>query len=373
MLTPNSTKLKQSWRGSVVGSESTFHQLSPYLGKMKSEMAKTLISSFSNEGDWIFDPFCGSGTIALEGWIQGRNVVANDLNPYACLLTNAKLFPPVSLHETLIEFEKSRIESTKELRAIDLRKVPLWIRHFFHSETLREIIAWKRVLLRRKSYFILTCLLGILHHQRPGFLSFPSSHAVPYLRNSKFPRTKFPKLYEYRSVSDRLERKIRRAFKRAPSVNSNLQRLVYEESAEKIVLDQKVDLILTSPPYMRNLDYGRDNRLRLWLINTVSWKELDKKVSPKEIKFLKLIEKCFENWIELLKTNGYCIIVVGDIWSSKYNSSLQKVIIDLATKNGSPYKLVSVFSENIPQSRRIRRDYRGSNKESIIIFQKRDR
>src|SRR6266481_920450 len=78
------------WSGSAQNSESTFHQLSPYIGKTKSSMAASLVSQFTHRGDLVYDPFSGSGTVALEAWLAGRHVVANDLSPYANLLTRAK-------------------------------------------------------------------------------------------------------------------------------------------------------------------------------------------------------------------------------------------------------------------------------------------
>ena len=53
------------WEGSALKAESTFHQLSPYIGKLKSSMAGSLISQFTDPGDLIYDPFSGSGTVAL--------------------------------------------------------------------------------------------------------------------------------------------------------------------------------------------------------------------------------------------------------------------------------------------------------------------
>ena len=86
LLTPN-------WAGSALKAESTLHQLSPYIGKLKSSIAGTLIAQFTDAGDVIYDPYSGSGTVALEAWVAGRNIIANDLSPYAALLTEAKLFP----------------------------------------------------------------------------------------------------------------------------------------------------------------------------------------------------------------------------------------------------------------------------------------
>ena len=198
---------------STVGTEWSFHQLSPYIGKIKSSIAEFLIGNFTQPGAWVCDPFCGAGTIPFEAWSLNRNVIANDLNKYAHVLTLAKLFPPDSLETVLKDIEKYHKIVQRNKKKIDLRKVPKWVRVFFHKETLRETIAWFEILQKNDSNFLLACILGILHHQRPGFLSFPSSHTVPYLRKKSFPPNDFPQLYQYRSVKGRLIKKAKRVLR----------------------------------------------------------------------------------------------------------------------------------------------------------------
>ena len=53
------------WAGSALKNESTLHQLSPYIGKLKSSIAASLVSQFTNRGNLVYDPFSGSGTVAL--------------------------------------------------------------------------------------------------------------------------------------------------------------------------------------------------------------------------------------------------------------------------------------------------------------------
>ncbi len=140
---------------STIGTEWSFHQLSPYIGKIKSSIAKFLIENFTKPSEYIFDPFCGAGTIPFEAWTLKRNVVANDLNRYAYILTHAKLFPPRSYEEILNDIEKYDVIVQTIKKQIDLRKVPLWVRKFFHNETLRETIAWFTVLKKHNSTFLL--------------------------------------------------------------------------------------------------------------------------------------------------------------------------------------------------------------------------
>jgi hypothetical protein len=358
----------RNWRGSVVGKETTLHQLSPYIGKVKSSMAASLISQFTSEGMTVYDPFAGSGTIPLEAWISGRNPIANDLNPYAFLLSTAKLFPYSCLRDALgdIEILSDRAESATT--KVDLRTVPRWVRAFFNGRTLRELIAWIHVLKRSRRYFLLACLLGILHHQRPGFLSFPSSHTVPYLRSKRFPPGEYPQLYEYREVRSRLEAKVTRALSRIPTLNFKIPRVASIGDCSKFVTHKKVEAIITSPPYMRSLDYARDNRLRLWFLGASDWRTLERRVSPTENSFILLMRRCLTVWRQVLSAEGCCIIVSGDRFSRTYGATIPDVIAEIAINEVGGYELIEKYRDKIPDSRRVRRGMSGNLHETILVL-----
>src|SRR5437867_3708157 len=92
MAPSGGTGIKGSlWNGCFNAKESSMHQLAPYVGKMKSGMARALIQEFTREGDIVLDPFCGSGVVPYESLLTGRHAIGNDLNPYAYVLTKAKL------------------------------------------------------------------------------------------------------------------------------------------------------------------------------------------------------------------------------------------------------------------------------------------
>jgi hypothetical protein len=356
------------WTGSALKNESTLHQLSPYIGKLKSSIAASLVSQFTSKGDLIYDPFSGSGTVALEAWAANRRVIANDLSPYAYVLTRAKLFPPRTLRDALQGIEHASVEAIKLRNEVDLRKVPHWVRDFFHPETLRDTIAWTHVLKRRRSWFLLASLLGILHHQRPGFLSFPSSHTVPYLRVKKFPRSRFPTLYAYRSLRDRLEAKVIRAFRRMPDLDFDVARSCFCKDAGALALPEPVDAIITSPPYMRLLDYGRDNRLRLWFLGAHDWRSLDRIVSPRQDAFLELMRECFTKWRAVLKPDHCCVLVIGDAFSQVARGNLPDVVSRIATEEVGGYVRVCEHTETIPNERRVRRGIMGSASETIVVL-----
>jgi len=364
----NTSVSPSDWLGSAWQSESTFHQLSPYIGKTKSSMAASLVARFSKKGDTIYDPFAGCGTLAFEAWAAGRNIVATDLSPYANILTKAKLFPYRRIEEGQRDIERAAALAATAKAAVDLRTIPRWVREFFHPETLREIIAWNAVLTSQKRWFLLSCLLGILHHQRPGFLSFPSSHTVPYLRVKKFPQIEYPELYEYRPLRDRLEAKLERAFRRVPNLDFSVWRHSVSKSADAYRPPREVDTLISSPPYMRQLDYGRDNRLRLWFLGCFDWRGLDDSISPGQDEFLLLMEKCFRKWRKVIRRNGYCVLVVGNECNREGRQNLPFDVVQVAVEKVGGYSLVSQYSEAIPNDRRVRRGLVGSTSETILVL-----
>src|SRR3990172_3659744 len=202
---PEEAKLDaRLWAGSFNARESSLHQLAPYVGKLKSGMVRVLIDLYSQLGDTALDPFCGSGVVPLECVLMGRHAVANDLSPYAYVITRGKLSAPSSKQEALREAGQVCTEVEHRAPSIDPDQAPDWVRRFFHPATFKEVLAAFDVLKERRDYFLLACLLGILHHVRPGFLSYPASHLTPYLRPKMYPPDKFPKMYSYRDLRSRL-------------------------------------------------------------------------------------------------------------------------------------------------------------------------
>ena len=74
------------------GSPSTkmTHYLFRYPAKFHPPVAKSLIEHFSQPGDWILDPFCGSGTLLVEATVSGRHSIGMDYDPVAVFVSRLK-------------------------------------------------------------------------------------------------------------------------------------------------------------------------------------------------------------------------------------------------------------------------------------------
>ena len=362
------------WRGSYNEKESTIQQLSPYVGKMKSGMANVLIQLYSKPNEIVFDPFNGSGVVPFEAAINGRIAWANDLNLYAYTLTKGKLETPKTKKQALkLAYNLLNIIE-KTAQASDFSDVPEWVQEFFHPRTLQEVLAAFDILKRSKNYFILSCLLGILQHVRPGFLSYPSSHLVPYLRKSKYPPEKFPAMYTYRDLRSRLIAKIERAYKR-PFLTENWENRRYQVWQKNVMdlplTDKSVDTIISSPPYFGALDYARDNRLRLWFLGCKDWKELDKSLTANNKVYISQMANCLKEMGRVLKTGGNCVLVLGDVEKNGKTKNTAEILGELAKKaTDNKFNIEKIYSDKIPDDRRSRRKTKTTKIERSLVLKK---
>lgn len=112
------------------------HALGEYPTKIRPIVIAQIVERFSDERDTILDPFCGSGTVAVEAKLQGRHSINYDVNPKAVELTRDKLnkLDKTELEAAtrfLIQKEKENIrttdgglrakQSTKEAGKLNLR------------------------------------------------------------------------------------------------------------------------------------------------------------------------------------------------------------------------------------------------------------
>ena len=361
----------RGWKKSCSNTECKLHQLSPYIGKLKSSIAGYLVDRYSDLGNTILDPFSGSGTIPLEAALRGRNAHSADVSTYSKVLTLAKLFPPATLTEAEEKLD-TLLGKAKKLATPSLKSVPSWVKEFFHPKTLTELLKFAQIVRESGNEFYLACLLGILHHQRPGFLSFPSSHLVPYLRNKKFPRTEFPELYEYRALEPRLRAKIRRAFRPSSITHSTLHgslRTFRLADIATLRCNQKFDAIITSPPYMNALDYSRDNRLRLWLLNP-STSISEHPATRRLVEFRSAISSLADLAESKLRIGGHCVVVVGENSQQKNGDPLSSLVCDELLSNDRSFKLVETIRDKIPDVRRTRRNCTAVKQEVILAFAK---
>ncbi|NBH36001.1 hypothetical protein D3Z58_21320 [Clostridiaceae bacterium] len=112
------------------------HGLFRYFGKFPPSIATYLISTYTQPGQLIFDPMCGSGSTALECLLLNRDCVANDINPLSAGITKVKTTPiPLEkLNASLLEIEKNYRPMTWEEYSFEPHDLKNY-HHWFLDET----------------------------------------------------------------------------------------------------------------------------------------------------------------------------------------------------------------------------------------------
>lgn len=345
---------KQSWPKWI-------HHMSPYSGRMTPQMAHWLIRSFSKKNDIVLDPFCGIGTIPLEANLLERNSIGFDLNPYAYLIASAKMIrKPLSSH---LKFLKTiSLKPDKKI----INTIPEWTHEFYNEKTLPELLTLIQILKEKKKIFVLGCLIGVAQGHRIGHISKASALTLPYR-----PRPDDPG--EYKEVIPRLEQKIRRMYKdEFIHYPSGIIRKI--DSRKMPLDDNQVDCIVSSPPYLDNLDYVNSNRLRIALLGYSSdiAKEIGSKLKYKEEAYLEMMNKVSSEMCRVLKPKKYCILVIGDVYNKKKPINTAEILQKIFQNN--KLKLIDEIEDDIPFNRSVQRTTNMSNsskplrKDRILIL-----
>jgi len=273
-------------------------------------MVGEIVETITMPDDTILDPFCGSGTVLLEGALRGRNVIGIDSSKYAVVLSRGKLEAPTSRRRLDRYMSKLHSEFVGQDGNVDA--VPEYVARMFHPQTMMELLCWRSYLLKHRKHFLLSCLLGRLHHRRMSAFSYPASHHTPFLLDRLFPRSQYPDMYEFRPVLPRLLAKVNHAMAHAiPVQYYATNKIVKMGNAMHVPLeDESVDCVITCPPYGTSLDYGRDNRVRLWFSGRQDWRKLDNHPKPRD--FPELVTRALAECHRVLKKGGYLALIIGD-------------------------------------------------------------
>lgn len=337
------------------------HSMCSYLGAFPPSLANYFIRQFSDEGDLIYDPFSGRGTTVLESRILGRRSFATDLNPIALALSRAKSYC-LKQEDVVERIEELRSYYDYALYLPEVDAESEEIKLIFHNRTIAELIYLKYELLNSKEKvdeFIIGLILGVMHGgerkdgssgylsiSMPNTFSMSPDYVRRFVQTNELNRT-------YRNVFDIITEKNNRIFK--SHISPVLESQIFECDAKEILKSDelrqyhgKVDLLLTSPPYLGIVNYAKQNWIRSWLLNADPDKtseRLDDDLSINEwVKFARTTTSQFK---QLLKEDATAIFVIGDVVKSK--NSVIPLAREFAQmiKENNLFKNVWIFSDYI--------------------------
>ena len=288
----------------------SFHPMCSYLASFPAGLAHAFIARYTRPGDVVLDPFSGRGTTALQACAEGRIGAGNDLNPFAHLLTAAKVEPPTRaeiktrlaalrvtwagaagqwdrLAEAAVAEPGSllvpvpgagaRLAGVSSPLGRPDAPLPVEVAMAFHPRTLAQLLYLRSTLDvdDRTDRFLLATLTGILHGKSGSYLSaiMPNTFSMaPRFVRDFVARTGFQS--PERDAFGLLEDKVRRLYRQPVPATRGIALLGdardagvrFREALRARGLPERARLVITSPPYLRVVKYGYYNWLRLWLL-----------------------------------------------------------------------------------------------------------
>jgi site-specific DNA-methyltransferase (adenine-specific) len=295
-----------------------------YLASFPAGLVHAFIARYTRPGDVVLDPFSGRGTTPLQACAEGRIGAGNDLNPFAHILTAAKVDPPTKadIKTRVASLRLAWAASAEEWNTLADRivaspgspdvevpgpasmpiaggsrqnagsrasvrsdsaanrpggAVPAEVALAFHPRTLAQLLFLRSGLDPddRTDRFILATLTGILHGKSGSYLSavMPNtfSMAPRYVRDF-VERTHFhsPERNVFELLDDKLRRLYRQPLPAARGIallgDARDAGVRVREALRARGLPERARLVVTSPPYLRVVKYGYYNWLRLWLL-----------------------------------------------------------------------------------------------------------
>lgn len=296
-----------------------WHSLCSYHGKLKPAIAHFLVEQFTEPGDVVVDPLSGVGTIPFEACLQGRIGIGNDLSELAYCVTKAKV-EKASLEESMavvtdlenfIKSNKSSNEILMQVKKYENFGYNGKLPSYFHEDTFKEILCARSYFVPRiktlssAEAMVFSCLLHVLHGNRPYALSRNSHPLTPYAPTGDF---------IYKNVIEHITDKLKASYRKGEFNTYLYGKAVFGDYQDLDKSNIKADAVICSPPFADSIRFYMQNWMRLWLCG---WEAEDYKhadelfLDQKQRKDFDIYKSFFKTCYDILKPNGKVILHLG--------------------------------------------------------------
>ena len=386
LLTTSSFLLNDSWKNKKRNWGHSLHSMASRSGSFPPALADFFISKFSGAGDKVLDPFSGKGTTPLQACLTEREGIGVDVAPEAYALTAAKVYNID--HKQAVKY---LVKKKLDLSLVDMGNVPEDVKVFYHDETLKQLLALRIELLtdvindfekNKKAYEVdylnddfsylefkpknkkalyaqywIGVMIGILHGSADTSLSVSCSHSFSmspgYVKNYSQKHGLEKPIRDVKECLIRKSKKLQADF--SSDVFKNGRAILGSAMKLPNNLTNKVDLVVTSPPYFTAQTYAWDNWLREWFLG-FNFKHVRTKTlhTNVEEKYSEGMFKHLEAAYKALKKDSWAFIVVGDVIKKSKKGDKHivtaQIIAEEAKKVGFSVELI--INDAIPPTSR---------------------
>lgn len=311
------------------------HWIYPYKGKFHPQMIRALLNIIGlRKDDTVLDPFCGSGTAAVEAQLMGINFVGIDISPLCVIQARVKTESVYVLDKILAI--KGKILSNLNT---DLFQTA--------NDYYRLIEEWtddERV----KNFYKLVRLVAISDNSRRN-----KDFMQSYIKNLDL---MIASVMDYKDIIAELE------------LNLGSVKIDIGDARNTNLPDNSIDGIITSPPYSIALDYVENDKHSL--------KDLGFDLSEIRDDFIGVrgtgknkielynqdMEKSYSEMYRVLKPDKYAVIVIGN--ATYQGKEIKTVEFTISYMESIGFRLVKNISKIIFGLYNVMKD------ENILVFQK---
>lgn len=284
-LFENPTKKKDTSMTFAGNMKMPIHRWFRYSAGFSGEWVRNLIHE--KKAKRVLDPFAGSGTVMVECDIAGIDSIGIESHPFVYKIGQAKLSWKVNSDD----LKKASYKLLKKASSLKpkQKEYPDLISKCYPPETLKKLITLKEAWLKcdetpeitNMLWFIIT---AILRKTSPvGTASW--QYVLP---NKSKAKTVDPYI-AYQSKTSEILHDMRLMQRQYTKVGNSE---ILKEDARKMdsVPSKWADLIITSPPYANNYDYGDATRLEMTF-----WGDIEKYGDLQEVVRKNLIVSCTQH------------------------------------------------------------------------------
>ncbi len=382
------------------------HAIVSYPAKFIPQVVRYAINTYTQEEDWIIDPFAGSGTVGVEAYLCKRNAVLLDLN----LLLNHIM--PLKIYR-----RKERLRKELMLKLLSGMQenekhsfIPSWSNvQYWYAPEILELLSqyWGYIYSIEQDVYsaiIKTALLKVSKR----FSN--TEHRTPKLARSKRKLAAIETLLSENWKDQLIEIVYNHSLKTLGNINDFVMQTQHHQNqvefqggvdSSYVAVPRECDALITSPPYLQAQEYIRSTKMDLyWLGHTdeeikelsrleIPYRKADRVIQTKMLDTVrdqltrpdlhKRLDSYFchtinalENAMNQLKPNAAICIFVGNPRIDGIEVELWRILTEYFTERG--YLFEKVYEDRIKTRQlfgvRKNKNPDGMKSEFLLILRK---